>query len=60
MTGRGRPPVGERIEVRLPTDLLDRVDTVADAGGITRAAALRDLLERGVDAWWIERMGAKR
>lgn len=44
MTGRGRPPVGDRIEVRLPADLLAWVDEIAAEREITRAAAIRDVL----------------
>lgn len=43
--GPGRPEVGPAINVRLPVDLLTRVDTYAGAQDLTRAAAIRTLLE---------------
>lgn len=42
--GRGRPPEGERVEVRIPADLLADIDAMADSMEITRAAAIRLLL----------------
>lgn len=49
MTGRGRPPVGERVDVRLPADLLDYIDTCAKTIGVSRAAMVRHLLQHGMD-----------
>lgn len=49
MTGRGRPPIGERVDVRLPADLLGYVDAWRADLGISRAAMLRHLLEHGMD-----------
>ena len=43
--GRGRPPVGPAVKVRLPADLLAFYDEVADEYGITRASMLRHVLE---------------
>jgi hypothetical protein len=43
--GRGRPPVGERIEVRLPADVLAVFDGAAGEYGTTRAAVIRHALE---------------
>lgn len=42
---RGRPPVGERITVRLPDRLVVELDQRADHDGTTRAATMRRLLE---------------
>lgn len=44
----GRPPVGPRVAVRLPAELISRLDAAADAEGETRAATVRRLLEEGV------------
>ncbi len=40
----GRPEVGPNINVRLPQDLLERVDQRAEAEGQTRAEVIRDSL----------------
>lgn len=42
--GRGRPPEGERIEVRLPANLLKRIDHDAKREGVTRAEQIRRVL----------------
>lgn len=42
--GRGRPPEGERIEVRLPADLLKRVQRDADRADVTRAEQIRRII----------------
>lgn len=44
MTGRGRPPVGPRVVVRLPDELLARVDRDAERAGETRSQALRRII----------------
>ena len=44
----GRPPVAENarvVDVTLPEDLINRIDTVARAEGRSRAAVMRDALE---------------
>jgi metal-responsive CopG/Arc/MetJ family transcriptional regulator len=42
--GRGRPPEGERVEVRLPAELLADIDWWRAGRGLTRSAAIRELL----------------
>jgi hypothetical protein len=46
----GRPPVGERVAVRLPADLLGAIDRHASLAGLSRAAAIRALLRQVVRA----------
>lgn len=41
---RGRPPEGERVEFRLPAELLARVDQAAAEQGATRAHVVRQIL----------------
>lgn len=48
MATTGRPRIGERISVRLPDELLARLDARADAAGISRAEAVRSLLARAL------------
>lgn len=48
MTGRGRPAIGERVEVRIPPDLLARLDAEAARQGITRAELVRDIVKEKV------------
>lgn len=43
--GRGRPPVGPRITLRFPTDLVARLDERAEQEGTTRS----ELLRRGAE-----------
>ena len=43
MTTRGRPSVGPVITVRIPPDLLARLDADADRHGVTSAEQLRAL-----------------
>ena len=63
---RGRPPVGERVAVRLPRETLTRVDALAVLRGTSRAGAIRDLLAQalvasdGVDRAQLRRMLARR
>ena len=47
--GRGRPAVGPAILVRLPPELLDRLDTWSAAEGMSRAAAVRYLIQSGLN-----------
>ena len=46
--GPGRPEIGEAINVRLGDQRLARVDAFARERGLTRAAALRDLVDAGL------------
>lgn len=46
--GHGRPPVGTPVNVRLGDELLAEVDAYAEAEGIKRAAAIRQLVQRGL------------
>lgn len=48
MTGRGRPAIGERVEVRIPPDALARLDAEAARQGITRAELVRDIVKEKV------------
>lgn len=47
---QGRPPIGERVEVRLPADMLTAIDQHAASNSMTRAEAIRDLLTKTVNA----------
>ncbi len=40
--GRGRPPVGERVEVRIPADDLAALDVIAAERDATRAELVRE------------------
>jgi metal-responsive CopG/Arc/MetJ family transcriptional regulator len=46
MTGPGRPSTGVRVQVRIPADLLERIDELARSydPAVTRAAVIRGLL----------------
>jgi Ribbon-helix-helix protein, copG family len=44
VTGRGRPPKGAKIEVRLPPEILTPLDAWAADREIPRAEAIRQLL----------------
>lgn len=44
----GRPEVGRPVNIRLGDDLLAEVDAYANAEGIKRAEALRQLVRRGL------------
>lgn len=48
MTSRGRPAIGERVELRIPPPLLARVDAEAARLGVSRAEAIRQTIERGL------------
>jgi predicted DNA-binding protein len=45
----GRPRIGTAVHIRLPDELLARIDEHAAARGITRAQAIRILIEDGLD-----------
>ena len=45
MTSRGRPAIGERVELRIPADMLARIDARAERDGISRAEAIRRALQ---------------
>jgi hypothetical protein len=45
----GRPEIGPKIEVRLPENLLTKVDARADAEGVSRAEMVRMLLAEALD-----------
>lgn len=42
--GRGRPPVGRVVQVKIPDDLIARLDRVAAEHGISRSELMRRLL----------------
>jgi metal-responsive CopG/Arc/MetJ family transcriptional regulator len=42
----GRPSTGTPVHIRLPDELLARIDRWADEQGLTRAEAIRRLLSR--------------
>lgn len=42
--GRGRPTIGTPVQIRLPAELLDQLDTWADEHDVTRAEAVRQLV----------------
>ncbi|NLD77088.1 MAG: ribbon-helix-helix protein, CopG family [Acidimicrobiales bacterium] len=46
----GRPPIGDRISVRLPESMLAALDERAQTAGVSRAGAVRLLLERALSA----------
>lgn len=47
--GPGRPEVGPVIQVRLPEELLERVDYEAEKEGQSRAETIRRLLEKALE-----------
>ena len=47
--GPGRPEIGPVIQVRLPEELLERVDALAGQTGASRAETIRQLLERALE-----------
>ena len=47
--GPGRPEIGPAIQVRLPENLLTKVDARADAEGVSRAEMIRELLAKALD-----------
>ena len=50
MTRVGRPPIGDRISVRLPPALLAELDVRAARAGIARAEAVRLLLNQALSS----------
>ncbi len=44
--GRGRPPVGPRIHIHIPTNVLADIDRAAAERGVTRADEIRARLTR--------------
>ena len=46
----GRPRVGPTIQIRLPDELLARVDRLAAAAGASRAATIRRLIVAALPA----------
>lgn len=42
--GRGRPTEGERVDTRIPADLLKRIDRDAKKGGVSRAEQIRRII----------------
>jgi metal-responsive CopG/Arc/MetJ family transcriptional regulator len=49
VTGRGRPSTGVKVQVRIPADLLARVDSLADDYGVPRADMLRRMVALAAD-----------
>ena len=47
--GPGRPEIGPVIQVRLPEDLLTKVDAAAEKAGLSRAETIRQLLEGALE-----------
>ena len=45
----GRPKVGPPVEIRVPDGLLERLDDLAAKRNTTRAALIREMIERGLD-----------
>lgn len=48
MSPVGRPEIGTPVNVRLGADLLAKVDRYANAEGVSRAEAIRELLQRAL------------
>jgi len=48
VTGRGRPSTGVKVQVRIPVDLLARLDARAAAADVSRAELVRDILDAAV------------
>jgi hypothetical protein len=51
MTPAGRPEIGQPVNIRLTSDLLEGVDAFAAARSISRAEAIRRLLDRALVEW---------
>lgn len=45
MTGPGRPTTGTPVQVRIPPEIIAKLDRTAEYFGITRAALLRRILD---------------
>lgn len=48
--GRGRPAIGDRVEIRLTPDQLAEVDRLAGEHGLPRSEMLRQLVDDALDA----------
>lgn len=48
MSRVGRPPIGDRISVRLPAAMLTELDARAESAGVSRAEAIRLLLDQAL------------
>lgn len=48
--GRGRPAIGEAVEVRLPPSQLAEIDQLANDAGLARAEVIRRLIAAGLTA----------
>lgn len=48
MSPAGRPAVGTPVNIRLGDELLAQVDQFAAAEGVSRAEAIRQLVQRGL------------
>lgn len=42
--GVGRPTEGVRVDIRIPVDLLKRVDRSAETAGVSRAEQIRQII----------------
>lgn len=56
MTGPGRPTTGVRVDIRIPADLLDYIDTHAKTIDRSRADMIRRLLQLGMDSLTYEEL----
>lgn len=43
---RGRPSTGQKVEVRLPAEVIAYFDRMAEANGLARAQVIRSVLVR--------------
>jgi hypothetical protein len=50
---RGRPATGKdpQVVLRMPAKLIETVESIAASESVTKSEAIRQLLERGVQAW---------
>ncbi len=50
---RGRPATGKDplVSARLPAKLIETIDSIAASETLTKSEAVRQLIERGVQAW---------
>ena len=49
--GPGRPPTGERVEVRIPAEVLKQIDAIAEDWKTTRAHITRLVITLGLQEW---------
>lgn len=47
--GPGRPTTGERVHLRIPADVLARLDAIAERDGTSRAEVARRILADALD-----------